>query len=196
MISVFATTTQKSYDWVRAIGEALYLDDTAAYIALRATLHALRDRLPTEEAVHLGAQLPMLLRGMYYDDWKPGRTPESLRDLPSFFQHVRARAGNLAIMDDTERLVRGVMGVLAAHVSHGELDDIAHILPRELATIIPIERDGAREKTLRLRSERRADRPVEREVVRELHPRGRHGEERSRQRSSENGALGPPDDSL
>jgi uncharacterized protein (DUF2267 family) len=33
-------------------------------------LHALRDRLPPEIAVHLSAQLPMLVRGIYYEGWK------------------------------------------------------------------------------------------------------------------------------
>ena len=125
MISVFATTTRKSYEWVRDIGEALSLDDTAAYIALRASLHALRDRLPTQEAVHLGAQLPMLLRGMYYDGWMPDKTPIGVRDLEGFLAYVRARAGNLSIMDETEEMVRGVLRVLSERVTRGELDNIA-----------------------------------------------------------------------
>ena len=44
-----------------------------AYVALRATLHALRDRLPIEETAELAAQLPMLVRGFYYEGWDPTR---------------------------------------------------------------------------------------------------------------------------
>jgi uncharacterized protein (DUF2267 family) len=51
----------------------------SAYQALRGTLHALRDRLPKEEAVQLAAQLPLLIKGMYYDGW-------TLRDKPEKFE--------------------------------------------------------------------------------------------------------------
>ncbi|AKB78938.1 hypothetical protein MSHOH_2455 [Methanosarcina horonobensis HB-1 = JCM 15518] len=39
--------------------------------ALRATLHTLRDRLTIEEIVQLAAQLPLPIKGMYYDGWIP-----------------------------------------------------------------------------------------------------------------------------
>ena len=42
-----------------------------SYAALRAVLHRLRDRLSVDGAAHLGAQLPTLIRGVYYDGWKP-----------------------------------------------------------------------------------------------------------------------------
>jgi uncharacterized protein (DUF2267 family) len=48
---------------------------TQSYAALRAIMHALRDRLTVNEAVQLGAQLPILLRGVYYDGWAPSKAP-------------------------------------------------------------------------------------------------------------------------
>ena len=60
-------------DWKS--GEVSHLDKADAYKALRAVLQTLRDRLPMQEAVHFGAQLPMLLRGLYYEGWKPAQTP-------------------------------------------------------------------------------------------------------------------------
>jgi uncharacterized protein (DUF2267 family) len=41
-----------------------------AYSALRAVRHAMRDRLTPEQAVHFGAQLPILVRGVYYEGWR------------------------------------------------------------------------------------------------------------------------------
>ena len=40
-------------------------DHRSAYRALRSVLHVLRNRLTPEQAVHLGAQLPLLVRGIF-----------------------------------------------------------------------------------------------------------------------------------
>jgi len=59
-------TIQETNVWLKAIEEELDLDSRQqAYNALRAVLHALRDRVPPEVAIKLGAQLPSLLRGIY-----------------------------------------------------------------------------------------------------------------------------------
>ena len=73
-LEVFDTTLQKTNEWLDEIMDELALQDRhTAYVALRGTLHALRDRLPVQEAVHLGAQLPILVRGFYYEGWRPVR---------------------------------------------------------------------------------------------------------------------------
>jgi uncharacterized protein (DUF2267 family) len=48
-------TLQKTHIWLNEIMEELHWNDRyKAYAVLRATLHALRDRLSVEEAAHLG----------------------------------------------------------------------------------------------------------------------------------------------
>jgi len=47
--------------------ETIGMDERRAYNALRAVLHALRDRLTTEEIAQFGAQLPTFVRGVYYE---------------------------------------------------------------------------------------------------------------------------------
>jgi uncharacterized protein (DUF2267 family) len=68
---VFEGTLQKTQVWLNDLMFELDWEDRPqkAYLALRTVLHALRDRLTVEEAVQLGAQLPMLVRGFYFEGW-------------------------------------------------------------------------------------------------------------------------------
>jgi len=61
-------TIQETNTWLKKARGRDHLGDRPhAYNALRAVLHVLRDRLTPEQAVHLGAQLPTLVRGIYYE---------------------------------------------------------------------------------------------------------------------------------
>ncbi|MGC9526240.1 MAG: DUF2267 domain-containing protein [Limnospira sp.] len=69
-LSTFDTTVQKSNTWVADVAKILNWDNKEnVFQGLRIVLHHLRDRLTVEEAVHLGAQLPILLAGFYYEGW-------------------------------------------------------------------------------------------------------------------------------
>lgn len=73
-MEIFGNTLQKTHLWLDDLmAELGWQDRHKAYLALRAVLHTLRDRLTVEEAAHLGAQLPMLIRGFYYEGWDPKR---------------------------------------------------------------------------------------------------------------------------
>jgi uncharacterized protein (DUF2267 family) len=69
-LDVFETTVNKTNRWLNELMQIMGLKDRQkAYLALRAVLHALRDRLTLEQVAQLGAQLPMLIRGFYYEGW-------------------------------------------------------------------------------------------------------------------------------
>jgi uncharacterized protein (DUF2267 family) len=65
-LEVFDKTVHTTNAWLKEIMEATGLDRRRAYRALAAVLHALRDRLTVDEVAQLGAQLPILVRGLYY----------------------------------------------------------------------------------------------------------------------------------
>jgi uncharacterized protein (DUF2267 family) len=136
-LTPFDTTLQTTNVWLNAISKRLgWLDRHRAYHALRAVLHALRDRLPVDQAAALAAQLPMLVRGIYYDGWHPHGKPLKDRHRDEFFAHVVD-----AFPDDpgveTERVVRVVFRVLADHVSDGEIDSVKQCLPAEIRLLFP-----------------------------------------------------------
>jgi uncharacterized protein (DUF2267 family) len=137
MLPVFDKTLQVTNIWLKSVMERMGEPDRHhAYTALRATLHALRDRLPVDEAAHLGAQLPMLLRGVYCEGWHPAGTPVKEREKGAFVAHVReAFRANPQI--DAEKVVRAVFALLAQRISAGEIKDVKHNLPPEIRGLWP-----------------------------------------------------------
>ena len=91
-LETFDTAVQKADLWLKEIMEELNTDSRRiAYMSLRAVLHTLRDRLLLDEAVDLGAQLPLLIKGIYYDEWKPSITPVKDRHIDEFLAHIKEK---------------------------------------------------------------------------------------------------------
>src|ERR687892_857998 len=136
-LDVFDTTLQKTHIWLKDLMQVLGTEDRhKAYDALRATLHARRDRLTVEEVAQLGAQLPMLIRGFYYEGWDPTRKPVKLRDREEFLSLVEAEFR----ADDTlnpELIARAVFKVLTNRITAGEIEDVKHVLPAEIRSLWP-----------------------------------------------------------
>jgi len=102
-------------------------DQRQAYRALRAVLHALRDRLPVNDASHLAAQLPMLVRGFYYEGYHPADKPLRERTKPEFLTHVRVEFPDESF--DVETVARAVLQVLGKHITPGEVEKLKQALP-------------------------------------------------------------------
>ncbi|MBI2432933.1 MAG: DUF2267 domain-containing protein [Candidatus Hydrogenedentes bacterium] len=133
----FSTTVQKSDEWLHCLMEELHSKDThKAYRVLRATLHALRDRLTPQESAHLAAQLPMLIRGLYYEGYNPDRTPIKERSLPEFLEHI---SEELMMPTDPspEVAARLVFRLLHESVSEGEVEDVKDMLPKAVRSLWP-----------------------------------------------------------
>lgn len=134
--SIIERSVEKAHLWLNDLAEQLGTDDhRLAYRVLRAYLHALRDRLTVDEAAQLAAQLPELIRGIYYEGWNPSSTPIRYRDFADFLDRVAADA---ALDGETAAsyAVSAAAGVLRRHVSAGEIEDIRAILPEGLRPIL------------------------------------------------------------
>jgi uncharacterized protein (DUF2267 family) len=136
-LSTFDETVQLSNMWLNELMRAVNWDDKPrTYRLLRATLHALRDRLMAHEAVQFGAQLPMLIRGLYYDGWHMRDAAPSERTKSAFLSHIEV-AFKQDPNADTEQLVREVFKLLARKISSGEIDDVKVMLPPEVRALWP-----------------------------------------------------------
>jgi uncharacterized protein (DUF2267 family) len=131
-ISSFDRTVQKTHMWLNELSAQMAWDDQEkAYAALRATLHALRDRLPPVEAAELGGQLPMLIRGFYYEGWNPSGKPLKERRKKQFLAHIDESLKDRRL-GSSEEIARSVFKVLKHRITQGEMQDVTHILPREI----------------------------------------------------------------
>jgi uncharacterized protein (DUF2267 family) len=134
----FQTTEDKTNRLLHEIEEAYGWPKerrNQSYAALRAVLHALRDRLSVEEAAQLGAQLPMLVRGIYYAEWDPSKVPMKL-NREEFLRRIRDEFP-YEIEGDVEQLERKVLRALRRYITDGEWNDTKAVMPKELATVLP-----------------------------------------------------------
>jgi uncharacterized protein (DUF2267 family) len=135
-LSEFDVTVQKTNIWLNDLMELLQCKDRhRAYFALRTVLHALRDHLTVDMAADLGAQLPMLVRGFYYEGWRPSCTPSKERTRDQFLAHITNEFNDVRV--DSEEVVRAVLSLLNKRLSEGEVSSIQHCLPSDLRTLWP-----------------------------------------------------------
>lgn len=138
-LATFDETLHLSNVWLNELMKQLAWDDKRrAYRALRAVLHALRDRLTAHEAVQLGAQLPMLIRGVYYENWHLKDAAPAERTKSAFLGHIEAELRDRNV--DAEQSAREVFALLAHKISPGEIDDIKRMLPAEVRALWPTAR--------------------------------------------------------
>ena len=136
-LEVFDDTLHKTNVWLKEIEGVLGSDRKDAYQSLRAVLHCLRDRLTVDEAAQLGDQLPMLIRGIYYEGWHPAGKPEKVWSRDEFLAWIGSRLPKTRLIDREADAARAVFQSLEHHVSAGELGDVLQSLPKEIRALWP-----------------------------------------------------------
>lgn len=124
--------------WLRDILSQLkWQSKESAYQALRGTLHAIRDRLPVEEAVDLASQLPLMIKGVYYDGWTLRDKPEKFKK-EEFARRVHAQFEFDDNVNPAE-VIRAVLRVMYRHMDEGEIRDVKFNMPKEIQEWFPEE---------------------------------------------------------
>ena len=143
-VDIIDRSVEKAHIWIDDLAEELGTEDGQhAYRVLRAFLHALRDHLPVGEAAALAAQLPIFVRGVFYEGWDPSRTPEHARDLDSFLARIASEA-RLAGETEASFAATAAKRVLARHVSAGEAESVLGVLPEHLREFLRSENGADR----------------------------------------------------
>ena len=134
-VTVLDHTIEETNVWLKRVQDELVLDNRQqADNALRAVLHTLRDRIPPEVAVKLGAQLPLLVRGIYYEGWHPATTPTSERHVEDFAEHVALQLPR-EFPIEAATAARGVFEVLWEKLDPDEFEKVMNHLPVSLRTM-------------------------------------------------------------
>ena len=122
--------------WIDDVTQRLgWRDRERVYLVLLATLHALRDSLPQDEAIYIGAQLPPLLRGFYYEGWHPG-AHLAAKSRSAFLERISDGVHRDPAID-VEQAARAVFAALAARLPAGELEDAKAATPQPLHGLWP-----------------------------------------------------------
>lgn len=124
-------------DWITHLMQRLeWHDREKVYLALLATLHALRDCLPRDEAVYLGAHLPPLLRGLYYEGWHPTGRAFQVKSRSVFLERIHEGVHREPGID-AERVAHAVFALVAERLPPAELEDAKAVTPRTLRVFWP-----------------------------------------------------------
>jgi uncharacterized protein (DUF2267 family) len=127
---------QTIQEWLKELKDKGELaDEAAAYSVLRSVLHQLRDRLSLEEAVDLGAQMPLIVRGLYFEGWCPHKVPRKIRSKETFLDELSKDI--LPYTYPVEWAVSTVFGLLVDHCDPGEISDVIGQLPDDLKDLWP-----------------------------------------------------------
>jgi uncharacterized protein (DUF2267 family) len=135
-LDVFDKTLHITNTWLGEIMEVLGPDRQVAWHALGAVLRPIRDRVPLPVAAHLGDQLPLLVRGLYYDQWRGSATPETWRSAEEFLALVTAGLHGIRPVDP-EDAARVVFGVLNHHVTPEQVAKVRAALPEAVRRLWP-----------------------------------------------------------
>ena len=87
-------------------------------------------------AVHLGAQFPLLVRGIYYEGWHLAGKPTRDHSEQAFADHVRQQLPPMFPMDPLTTS-RGVFEILWRRLDAGESAKIVQQLPVPLRSLWP-----------------------------------------------------------
>ena len=120
-VNAIRNSLEKTDLWLKDLKEiGAFETEEQAYTALRAALHTIRDRLTVEEATHLGAQLPLVIRGFYYEGWRPALAPNKERTKDQFLESVVESLRTAQHKITPEVALASTFELLKKHIAPGQ----------------------------------------------------------------------------
>ena len=136
ILPLFDKSLQTTAIWLEEIQRDIGPDRAFAWRVLSVVLQQLRDHLPLELSAHFGAQLPMIVRAAFYDQFDPTGLPLETHGEDDFLQAVSEGLRDSRGVDPRDA-VRSVFGVLDRHLSKGQIDKVVRSLPRSIRAFWP-----------------------------------------------------------
>ncbi|MFW5698141.1 MAG: DUF2267 domain-containing protein [Fimbriimonadaceae bacterium] len=132
-IPVFETTIQKTDAWLKTFQQQIGTDinKDQAYHLMRAGLHTIRDRMTVDEAAHFSAQLPLLLRGTFYEGYKPSQQPRTMRTEQDFCNCLDEKI-NKDVPVDKKYVLPALFKTLKEQISEGQIKDVESHMPEDM----------------------------------------------------------------
>ena len=123
-----------AHTWINDVAREFDTEDHEfAYRVLRAWLHTLRDRLTVEASAHFAAQLPDLIRGIFYQAWNPNAVPDKY-DAEAYTVKF-SREANIAL-DDVGKAAAATTAAALHHLPAAQIDKALGQLPTEIRKIL------------------------------------------------------------
>lgn len=131
-LKIIDESVQSANDWINDLDRRTgWENKPRSYRLLRAVLHVLRDHLGVDEAAQLAAQLPIFIRGVYYEGWNPSKTPVTLRSPEAVIDRVQNDFAPDP-MGDAPEAIAAVIALLHDRVSAGEMDDVVQGFTKQI----------------------------------------------------------------
>jgi uncharacterized protein (DUF2267 family) len=133
-VSALEHAMHTAHTWVNDVARELDTEDREfAYRVLRAWLHTLRDRLPVEASAHFAAQLPDLIRGVFYAGWNPTAVPEKY-DAEEYAVRF-LREANVSL-HDVGKVAAATTAAVSHHLPPAHIDKVLNQLPPGIRAVL------------------------------------------------------------
>jgi uncharacterized protein (DUF2267 family) len=135
-LEVFDKTLHTTNLWLDEISAEIGPDRHLAWHVLGAVLRSIRDEMQVEQSAHFAAQLPLLIRGAYFDQYRPAAQPASARSHDDFVARIQHDlSGSRPI--NAEAAAATVMRTLNRHVTGGQVRKVRDALPKGVRAMWP-----------------------------------------------------------
>ncbi|WP_294606572.1 DUF2267 domain-containing protein [Roseovarius sp.] len=136
-LEVIDHTVHLTHEWINDLSERLgWSSKSSTLRMLRTGLHQIRDHLGVNEVAQFSAQLPLLLRGMFFEGWVPKNTPLKERHAAQFIAAIEEQVGQVTEYRGAEDIT-AVFHLLNARISRGEIEGVRATLTKEIRALWP-----------------------------------------------------------
>jgi uncharacterized protein (DUF2267 family) len=135
-LEVFDKTLHTTNLWLDEINAEIGPDRHLAWHVLGAVLRSIRDEMQVEQAAHFSAQLPLLIRGAYFDQYRPATQPAAARSHDDFIARIQEDMDGSRPVN-VPQAATAVMRTLNRHMTEGQVRKVRDALPKGVRAMWP-----------------------------------------------------------